>query len=68
VWIKGFAIIANLLFALLQKGINFEWTSTHNIAMAKLKAALCSPPALTSIDYSLLLQMVILAVDRSKKG
>jgi hypothetical protein len=68
IWIKGFAMIANPLFLLLRKNRVFEWGSDQEKAISQLKSALCSTPALVSMDYSAPIKDIVVAVDGSKKG
>lgn len=68
VWIEDFAIVAAPLFCLLRKDVVFVWEQPQAQAMKSLKLALCSPPALVSIDYTLPLRKIVLAVDGSMIG
>jgi hypothetical protein len=68
IWIIGFAIIAEPLFRLLRKDAHFQWEDEQRSAMKQLKEALCSAPALISIDYTMPMKPLIVAVDGSKKG
>jgi hypothetical protein len=66
VFIAGFALIAQPIYALLKKNVPFVWGPAQQEAMDTLKIALTNPPALTSIDYEN--DVVILAVDASLEG
>jgi hypothetical protein len=68
VWIQGFAVLAEPLFRLMRKNAPFEWSSAQEEAMEALKDSLCSAPALVSITYNDPRQLIIVAVDGSKKG
>jgi len=51
IWIKHFSTIAEPLFRLSRKDMEFYWLEEQQIAMDELKKALTSAPALNPIDY-----------------
>jgi hypothetical protein len=68
IWIKGFALIAALLFILLKKDVVFAWTTEAEGSMSALKRSLTKAPALVSIDYLEPMRPPIILVDSSKQG
>lgn len=64
VFIKDFAAIARPLVQLTKKDEDFTWEAKHDDAMFKLKAAVCSAPALRPIDYRSQ-KPVVVSVDSS---
>jgi hypothetical protein len=67
VWIEGFAIIARPIYALFRQGVKFEWNEECTMAMAKLKHAITTAPALVRLDYTNGC-MIYLVVDGSGTG
>ena len=67
-WIEGFSIIAEPIYRLFKKGVDFEWGPEQDQAMDALKLALTSAPALVQLDYSEDAGPIILAVDASLTG
>ena len=51
IWIKDFLTIAEPLFRLSRKDVEFYWLEEQQIAMDELKKALTSAPAFNPIDY-----------------
>ena len=68
IWIKGFSIIAEPIYYLFKKGVPWQWGVAQDEAMATLKLALTSAPALVKIIYIDGAGAIILAVDASLKG
>jgi hypothetical protein len=68
IWILGFAIIAMPLYALTRKNVIWYWTDLHSDAMATLKIALTTAPALVTISYADGAGRIILVFDASKRG
>ena len=68
IWIKGFSIVAEPIYYLFKKGVPWNWGLAQDEAMATLKLALTSAPALVKIVYTDRAGEVILAVDASLKG
>ena len=65
-WIFCFSLKAEPLFRLLRKDSEWCWGEEQRIAMAVIKEAICSPPALVAIDYNG--GPLILGVDASQRG
>jgi hypothetical protein len=63
-FIEGYGELAGPLYALLRKGVSFEWTKEHSDAMQNLKNALERAVPLGNIDYDCE-NAVVLAVDTS---
>lgn len=69
IWVKGFTTIAKPLFYLLRGDVKYEWGPDQDQAMYTLKHAICSAPALASLDYSDTLKYkVFLMTDASQDG
>src|SRR5439155_9557783 len=68
IWIKGFAMIAKLIYILFRKNAVWIWGLEQDLAMNTLKTALTQAPALAKIDYSEGGGDIILALDTSLKG
>jgi hypothetical protein len=68
IWIDSFATKAAPLYQLLKKGVDFMWTSEHDLAMDSLKLALTTAPALVRLDIAEGAGLIILAVDASLSG
>jgi len=67
IWIKDFSTIAEPLFRLSRKDVEFYWWEEQQIAMDELKKALTSAPALNPIDYESE-GKIVLSVDSSLAG
>jgi len=67
IWIKDFSTIAEPLFRLSRKDVEFYWLEEQQIAMDELKKALTSAPALNPIDYKSE-EKIVLSVDSSLAG
>jgi len=67
IWIKDFSTIAEPLFRLSRKDVEFYWLEEQQIAMDELKKALTTPPALNPIDYESE-GKIVLSVDSSLAG
>jgi len=67
IWIKDFSTIAEPLFRLSRKDVEFYWLEEQQIAMDELKKALTSAPALNPIDYESE-GKIVLSVDSSLVG
>ena len=67
VWIKGFAEMAEPIYALNRKGVEFVWEEKQQAAMDSLKRALMNAPVLKPIDYKAK-GKVVLSVDSSLIG
>ena len=52
IWIKGFALIAEPIYALTKKGEEFRWEDPQKNAMQTLKDALTSVPILCKLHYN----------------
>ena len=68
IWVEGFAKIAEPIYRVLKKGVDFVWGPNQADAMHALKHALVSPPALVSIDYAEGAGLIVLGVDASLEG
>ena len=68
IWVEGFAIVAEPIYRLLKKDVEFRWGDEQTLSMDKLKMALTAAPALITIDYSEGAGAIILAVDASLLG
>ena len=68
IWVEGFANIAEPIYRVLKKGVDFVWGPDQADAMHALKHALVSPPALVLIDYAEGAGPIVLGVDASLKG
>jgi RNase H-like domain found in reverse transcriptase len=68
IWICDFCILAEPIYRLSRKGVEFIWGKDQQLAMDSLKLALTSAPALVQIDYSEGAGLIVLAVDSSLKG
>ena len=68
IWIEFFAIIAEPLFLLQRKGVDWIWGSEQETAMNLLKKALTEPPALTRISYDKDAGDIVVGVDASLEG
>ena len=68
IWVKEFAIVADSIYRLMRKGVEWKWGREQDEAMDALKLALTSAPALVKLDYSEGAGAIILAVDVSLKG
>jgi transposase InsO family protein len=64
-FLKGFSVIARPLYALLKKGVEFNWSQACQLAFETLKAALCNAPCLHAPDFS---RRFILQTDASGDG
>jgi len=67
IWIKDFSTIAEPLFRLSRKDVEFYWLKEQQTAMDELKKALTSAPALNPIDYESE-GKIVLSVDSSLAG
>jgi len=67
IWIKDFSMIAEPLFRLSRKDVEFYWLEEQQIAMDELRKSLTSAPALNPIDYELE-GKIVLSVDSSLAG
>lgn len=67
-WIPRFGEIAEPIYRLSRKGVDFNWGTEQQLAMDALKLALTTAPALAQIDYAEGAGPIILAVDSSLKG
>ena len=68
IWIKDFAVIAQLIYILFRKSQVFIWKDSQIWAMKILKLVLIIAPAFKIIDYSEGADMIICAVDTSGEG
>lgn len=68
IWIPKFAVVADPLFLLLKKDVEWQWDpEVHQPAMDALKAAITSAPALKTVDYSSS-GRIIVSTDASATG
>uniref|UniRef100_H3AVX2 Gypsy retrotransposon integrase-like protein 1 n=1 Tax=Latimeria chalumnae TaxID=7897 RepID=H3AVX2_LATCH len=58
-FIPNYAGIARPLYSLLQKGVEWVWTSQHTKAVEVLKQALIQPPALFCLDAGKLFRLEV---------
>lgn len=65
IWIKNFAQIAKPIYRLFKNNVLFVWGDDQDRAMAILKEALTTAPALASLDYSEGAGEIILGADAS---
>jgi hypothetical protein len=70
IWIEGFAIIAEPIYRLMRKGVEWIWGTEQQEAMEILKNKLTAAPILCKLHYDPLegWGMVVLAVDASLDG
>ena len=67
IWIKDFAFKVEVFYRLLKKDTKWVWGDEEEHAMAILKEALTTAPALISINYSNSTDLIILIFDASKR-
>ena len=67
IWIRDFSVIAERLFRLMKKDLDFKWQDNQQEAMDTLKKSLTEAPALKPIDYESSGQ-IVLSVDSSLQG
>ena len=65
IWVEGFANIAEPIYRVLKKGMDFVWEPNQADAMHALKHVLVSPPTLVLIDYAERAGPIVLGVDAS---
>jgi hypothetical protein len=68
IWVIGYAIIAAPIYNLFIKGTPFLWGKAQRNAMAQLKMAITSAPALMPIRYDEPLLAIFVMVDASLEG
>ena len=68
IWVEGFANIAEPIYRVLKKRVDFVWGPDQADAMHALKHALVLPSALVSIDYAEGAGPIVFDVDASLEG
>src|SRR2546423_9124704 len=68
IWVESYALIAEPIYRLLQKGQVFYWGREQAAAMEILKEALTTAPALVAISYEPGAGAIIAAFDASGRG
>ena len=70
IWIEGFSVIAEPIYRLMKKGVEWKWEEDQIDAMQTLKDKLISAPILCKLHYDPEegWGMVVLAVDSSLDG
>ena len=68
IWVEGYAIIAAPIYSLFVKGTPFIWGQAQRQAMAQLKIAITTAPALMPLRYEEPLLPIFVLVDASGDG
>ena len=68
IWVRNFSIVAQPLYNLLRKNVEFVWTEDCSDAMEELKESLTNAPALSTLNYTEDAREIVLAVDASGEG
>ena len=68
VWIKDFSIVANPMYHVLKKNVEFYLSEECSAAMEALKVSLTNATALSTIDYSTEAGDIVFAVDARGEG
>lgn len=66
-YLSGFSIIAEPLYKLCRKGVQFDWQREQQLAFEELKHRLVSAPVLAYPDFSSNASSFILDVDASQQ-
>ena len=67
IWVMNFVIIVSFIYCLLKNEESFVWTEEQKNVINILKLILTTAPTLKLLNYSLLINEIILAVDFSLK-
>jgi RNase H-like domain found in reverse transcriptase/Integrase zinc binding domain/Reverse transcriptase (RNA-dependent DNA polymerase) len=68
IWVSEFSLVAEPIYRLFKKGVSWNWGQEQDLAMATLKEALTTAPALVKLDYREEAGEIIVGVDGSLLG